>query len=771
MKWRSLVAASAALLVTSAIQSQALAASVYDDAYVTVGSVSVAGVGFGVNCPSQDISSTWGSYLVDSQYWYNTDQVWQSMADSFSEAVDNGSYAVSFSAGAAETTSVIWSEEPGTLQFHEESGRSFVSLHSPSRMYQVVIGPRQWVYGNGDCTPIVYNIDKKDSGGSYAISFDPATADFRNYRVVNAEVVYPAGYAGTPIPVEFTDTDGDNLPNTWETEGLDIDADGSVDLDLPAMGASPNHKDVFIEVDWMNKSATCIWVICWGGRSFAPDQSALDDVRAAFANSPVNNPDGTQGIRLHIDSGASSVMNPVTGATWGSRSRSNQVAHIQSLGTKVGNDYQWGAFDSTKESNTDPARRGVFHYALYADTYAGSGSSGISRGIVAADFMVTDGHSSWGNGFTRTQERGTFMHELGHGLGLLHGGDINDAHRSGYQSIMNYDWQLIGIQPGNLLDYSRTSPFVDWDHLRFDGGAIGALGESATIPDETAEIEPHVDELKDLGLYGLDGDGVLAFAGPSVLFADTGIALLMYDVTNVGSVDDTYTVTIDGPGTAYDGSASAIVTAGGTVQIAIPVSTSGFAAGSVTVNASLSSTQLGSALSESSNEVTVPDMTDDQVRAAAADALAQLESLPTDAGLDPSVKTQVETALNEALDEEPPTFQWSADVVLKGDRRSSYTTSLDTATFSPSRARPKSVRLTSASELPLLRVTANRSKYSHPLRGRLTTRLPRSGTLFAKITKASWRNGALQLRGSWVSTTRSSVNGTFKVTLTRPPGA
>lgn len=88
------------------------------------------------------------------------------------------------------------------------------------------------------------------------------------------------------------------------------------DLDLPAMGATPDHKDVFVEVDWMVHRA-CIFSLCVTLRSFAPNQQALTDVRNAFALSPVQNPDGTTGIRMHIDSGPNSLMNPTTGAQWG----------------------------------------------------------------------------------------------------------------------------------------------------------------------------------------------------------------------------------------------------------------------------------------------------------------------------------------------------------------------------------------------------------------------------------------------------------------------
>ena len=48
------------------------------------------------------------------------------------------------------------------------------------------------------------------------------------------------------------DTDGDGLWDDWEQLGIDADGDGVIDLDLPALGANWRHKDIFVEVDWMD---------------------------------------------------------------------------------------------------------------------------------------------------------------------------------------------------------------------------------------------------------------------------------------------------------------------------------------------------------------------------------------------------------------------------------------------------------------------------------------------------------------------------------------
>jgi len=47
------------------------------------------------------------------------------------------------------------------------------------------------------------------------------------------------------------DSDQDGLLDHWETDGIDIDGDGTPELDLKAMGADPKARDVFLEIDWL----------------------------------------------------------------------------------------------------------------------------------------------------------------------------------------------------------------------------------------------------------------------------------------------------------------------------------------------------------------------------------------------------------------------------------------------------------------------------------------------------------------------------------------
>lgn len=275
-------------------------------------------------------------------------------------------------------------------------------------------------------------------------------------------------------PGSQVDEDGDGMLGIWETNGLTVTVNGAdVFVDLPAMGANPKKKDIFVELDYMVDPGVCLPVIgCQYGHSHLPSATVIDRVVQAFANAPVPNPDGTTGIVLHVDAGADRVMNPPTGALWGSQSRSNSLAHVDALGTSVGNNYDWTAFDAIKQANFSTARASVFHYLVVAHNLGGQGStSGKSRDIRASDFIVSLG--SWsGKTGTAQEQAGTIMHELGHNLGLRHSGveDIAGTNfKPNYLSVMNYAFQTDGLiinhQEGHL-DYSRFAlPSLDENAL------------------------------------------------------------------------------------------------------------------------------------------------------------------------------------------------------------------------------------------------------------------------------------------------------------------
>jgi len=260
------------------------------------------------------------------------------------------------------------------------------------------------------------------------------------------------------------DSDGDGIPDEWEEHGI-RDAEGNMILDLPAMGADPHHKDVFVQLDAMH--------------GLALSSAALKMVEKAFNDAPVPNPDGTTGIHLHVDEGPSSVMNPATGATWGSQSLANDNIPFQNtFGSEAGGNYNWSAFEAVKHNSLIPPREAAFHYAMSINRFNAAGNSGQSRGTPGSDFMVALGPACNPEGScpgTVKEQAGTFMHELGHNLGLHHGGQIDENYVPNYLSVMNYIFQFSGLSTApDSVDYSRYEsaqiPTLDEFDLNEAGG-------------------------------------------------------------------------------------------------------------------------------------------------------------------------------------------------------------------------------------------------------------------------------------------------------------
>ncbi|MEW6281732.1 MAG: CFI-box-CTERM domain-containing protein [Candidatus Eremiobacterota bacterium] len=244
------------------------------------------------------------------------------------------------------------------------------------------------------------------------------------------------------------DSDGDGLPDLWESNGVTLN---EVLVDLPRMGANPLHKDLFVEVDYMQGA----------GHTHKPKPQALAALIQAFARAPVSNPDGRNGITLHVDAGAETLMNPLTGEKWGDLSQSDELGHRDHLGSGTRQTgYVWTEFLALKSANFKPERAAAFRYCIFCHNLGPGlgGTSGWARGIPGDDFVVSLG--SWtGQVGTVIEQAGTFMHEMGHTLGLRHGGDENLHRKPNYLSVMNYNFQTRGLlrnRREGFLDYSAV---------------------------------------------------------------------------------------------------------------------------------------------------------------------------------------------------------------------------------------------------------------------------------------------------------------------------
>jgi len=289
------------------------------------------------------------------------------------------------------------------------------------------------------------------------------------------------------------DSDGDSIPDYFERNGCYIitEVGETRYVDLPGLGADPTMKDVFVQIDYL---------VSEGDEEDPPHshgpvaqgpmagllETGLDEVVEAFRR---------EGIRLHYMFG-NAIPETALNKTLG---EFNGDVYITGSPPEESRPY----FYDLKRAwflRTHPERERFFHYCLLAHVLpesegevpacetpvkrcempaAGSGGpSGASLGAVcprgAMDFIVALGSPVPIDSRRRPYERklgGTFMHELGHNLGLGHGGVRNRTNqpcadavvknttngKPNHFSVMNYLYQY-GIPTVDsdvfVLDYS-----------------------------------------------------------------------------------------------------------------------------------------------------------------------------------------------------------------------------------------------------------------------------------------------------------------------------
>jgi hypothetical protein len=251
------------------------------------------------------------------------------------------------------------------------------------------------------------------------------------------------------------DSDGDGLLDCWEDPavwpdhlpGIDFDGDGVRDLILcdnndpanPGTCADKNKKDVFVEVDWMVGHQPTAAAMQTVKDRFAAHNITLHTQVAPTAEAITHNPNlALQGCT------------PAGGAT----DADFDVLKASNFGTQAERNLA-----EPQRTKTLNAKRQAFHYSIVAhglippDTSSGCGEVGGN------DFVVTLAAVA---GATATidkagdddQVAATFMHELGHNLGLRHGGGDNDNCKPNYISVMNYTFQFKKIVTTRVIDYS-----------------------------------------------------------------------------------------------------------------------------------------------------------------------------------------------------------------------------------------------------------------------------------------------------------------------------
>ncbi len=238
---------------------------------------------------------------------------------------------------------------------------------------------------------------------------------------------------GKPRPNPNRDGDHDGIPNLWE---IDKGPKSLKGLRMKRLGASPRHKDIFVELDFSD-SGLRAQLSC----------ATLDSLYDAFAAAPVPNPDGTTGINLHIDAG---IKCPSRSYAWGGSSLLSLQPGCVTTST---------GFDALGKAAFKSNRFRVFHHFGVVPEFCGGDSGGVAvkPGTTAVVALQ-------GTGFAHV-----FMHELGHNLGLDHepGTFVNHLSVMGQVPQTSAD----GVVPHEVLDYQRfTTPALDENALSETAG-------------------------------------------------------------------------------------------------------------------------------------------------------------------------------------------------------------------------------------------------------------------------------------------------------------
>lgn len=212
-------------------------------------------------------------------------------------------------------------------------------------------------------------------------------------------------------PTPYPDRDGDGFSACQERELL--------------VDATPGRVDIYVEVDWTAGAK--------------PDTDEMRELVALYDEAPVDNPNGEQGVDLH-------------------------VVYSDEL---PGRDRPLAPENATRyDEHFDNAGRG-YHHAVFVEEVEGSAMGRAADGTV----LVQREAPNQSRGF----HVNVFAHELGHSLGLTYqvfaGVDNYTIPYDRYPSVMN----PAGLYETRSFSNGSNSPgdFDDW----------GYLGENLSVPD------------------------------------------------------------------------------------------------------------------------------------------------------------------------------------------------------------------------------------------------------------------------------------------------
>ncbi|HZU14806.1 MAG TPA: PxKF domain-containing protein [Chloroflexota bacterium] len=309
----------------------------------------------------------------------------------------------------------------------------------------------------------VVNLSGLQPSTVYTLTINPSTAaspvtDLAGNPAVTTTFTFTTAASSPLTGTAAQDTDGDGIPNGWDGTTFTV---GTTTINTGAWGFNQNHHDVCVVENYMAGTGSD-----GNYHDMHISQQANQDIVNAFANAPVTNPDGTTGIHLVIWEGpnySAGLPAGYSGPYYGGQiPMTDPLGVIDQAGFEFGSLYPGTTqtYDSIRNQYFVPTGISQFcHYSIIARNIGNTRVSGSSRDIPSSDSVIALGTTSSGVG-SLLEQQGTVMHELGHNLGLFHGGIDDINYKPNYLSVMNYSFQFSGVPGGTApygLDYSRSA--------------------------------------------------------------------------------------------------------------------------------------------------------------------------------------------------------------------------------------------------------------------------------------------------------------------------
>ena len=290
-----------------------------------------------------------------------------------------------------------------------------------------------------------------------------------------------------------TDDDGDGIPDCSEVPGSTF-----AGMDLYAMGARVNQKDLFVEIDYMDPAGTTDTNV----EGMLPQREVLDRIKAEFL---------AHDFHVHFDVGDYLDQSPGIDPLDYDLGGGGFVPFAEKI--------MFRFFGQPDGSHLDPEiadiyvykakymelkRRQFFYYIVFAYTHA-QGASGVSE-VNGNDSFIALG--SWNlnrddqlktNQLINYQS-GTLIHEFGHALGLSHGGFEGTNYKPNYLSSMNYMYATNGIPVQGNNEGDRY-------YLFYNSAATGNFQCKINLTTSTLNNGPF-DDWTTFGLGFSDGSSI-----------------------------------------------------------------------------------------------------------------------------------------------------------------------------------------------------------------------------------------------------------------------